>query len=283
MAARPNPWVPRASCHLGCLQAGVESDSRAAVTCRLLMRAAALAALAPGLAVLPATGLCGPAKTHLQRGYCRLVLRALGVRVSVSGFEGGARPNLRGVLVVSNHISWADIFVIGAVTPGAFVAKAEMTCWPGLGQLARMLRVIPIERGSLRALPGVVADVAHRLRSGKTVVAFPEGTTWCGQAHGRFAPALFQAAVDSGRPVQPVRLSYHHRDGRRSTAAAYIGEDSLGSSIRRLMTARRTVAHVHLGYQLDPRDSRRTLAHRAQAQVLGVGRTGAPIAHPTAA
>ncbi len=79
--------------------------------------------------------------------------------------------------------------------------------------MACIIKVIPIERASLRQLPGVVDAVAARLGAGQTVVAFPEGTTWCGLASGPFYPAMFQAAVDTGRPVQPLRLRYHHRDG----------------------------------------------------------------------
>ena len=52
---------------------------------------------------------------------------------------------------------------------------------------------------------------------------------------------MFQAAVDAGRPVQPLRLTYHHRDGTPSTVAAFIGDDTLMASIRRLVTARRTI------------------------------------------
>ena len=57
---------------------------------------------------------------------------------------------------------------------------------------------------------------------------------------------MFQAAVDAGRPVQPLRLNYHHRDGSPSTVAAYVGDDTLLASIRRLVTARRTIVHVQV-------------------------------------
>ena len=76
--------------------------------------------------------------------------------------------------------------------------------------MARIVKVIPIERAKLRQLPEVVATVAARLYAGHTVVAFPEGTTWCGlpgrshQGSGPSYPAMFQAAVDTGRPVQPL-------------------------------------------------------------------------------
>ena len=132
------------------------------------------------------------------------------------------------------------------------------TCSPGapIGVVARIMKIIPIERASMRRLPEVVDAVARRLRSGQTVVAFPEGTTWCGngggepgqphQGSGSFYPAMFQAAIDAARPVQPLRLSYHHVDGSVSTARAFVGDDTLLRSVHRLLTVRRTVARVHV-------------------------------------
>jgi 1-acyl-sn-glycerol-3-phosphate acyltransferase len=194
------------------------------------------------------------------------MLRSLGVRMSLSG---GPIRNLRGVLVVSGHVSWLDIFAIGTVLPGSFVARADLVEWPALGPIVRLMRVIPIDRARLRRLPSVVAAVADRLRDGHTVVAFPEGTTWCGLGYGRFRPAMFQAAIDAARPVQPLRLSYRHRDGRPSTVPAFVGDDSLLTSIKRVITAHRTVCHITVeSLQLPGRD-RRELAARCEAAVRG--------------
>ena len=101
------------------------------------------------------------------------------------------------------------------------------------------------------------------------MVAFPEGTTWCGLAYGSFRPAMFQAAVDAGRPVQPLRLNYHHRDGTPSTVAAYVGDDTLIASIRRLVTARRTIVHVQVESLQLPGTDRRDLAARCETAVRG--------------
>jgi 1-acyl-sn-glycerol-3-phosphate acyltransferase len=179
------------------------------------------------------------------------------------------------VLVVSSHVSWIDVLVIGALMPGTFVAKAELVNRPGLRLLTN---VIPIERARLRRLPDVVDTVAERLHSGQTVVAFPEGTTWCGMAQGRFRPALFQAAINAGRPVQPLRLSYHHRNGKPSTMPAYVGDDTLPQSFFRLATARLTVAHVRVEALQLPGDDRRDLTRRCQAIVRG-NATVAPGSH----
>ncbi|BBZ14692.1 1-acyl-sn-glycerol-3-phosphate acyltransferase [Mycobacterium branderi] len=226
------------------------------------------------LSLVPALPLLAvplPGRSWAQRAYCRLVLRCFGVRIAVTG---GPIRNLPGVLVVSDHMSWLDVVTIGAVLPGAFVARADLLAWPAVGLVARIFKVIPIERDSLRRLPAVVDAVADRLRAGDTVVAFPEGTTWCGLASGPFCPALFQAAIDAGRPVQPLRLKYHHGDGRVSTAPAFIGDDTLLTSMRRLLSARCTVARVCVESLQLPGTDRRELARRCQAAVrddLAVG------------
>jgi 1-acyl-sn-glycerol-3-phosphate acyltransferase len=259
-----SPWLPRASCDASCVRCEtVGGVRRVVMVVRTAMRVVCALLVLP-TAVLLALPL--PAKARAQRLYCRLMLRCHGVRVTTSG---GPIRNLSGVLVVSGHVSWVDVFVIGAVLPGSFVARADLVEWPALGVLARLMKVIPIERASLRRLPEVVRTVADRLADGQTVVAFPEGTTWCGIAHGTFRPAMFQGAVDAGRPVQPLRLTYHHRDGQPSTIPAFIGDDSLLQSVRRVLTARRTVCRVRVQSLQLPGDDRRELAARCEAAVRG--------------
>jgi 1-acyl-sn-glycerol-3-phosphate acyltransferase len=255
-------WVPRATCDASCVHTTVAGQPMV-VAWRVAVRATFAVLM---LTATPILAIPMPGRSHLQRGYCRMMLRCLGVRITVSG---GPIRNLRGVLVVSGHVSWVDIFAIGAVMPGSFVARADLIDWPALGFLARLMKVIPIDRTSLRRLPDVVGAVADRLRAGHTVVAFPEGTTWCGLAYGPFRPAMFQAAVDAGRPVQPLRLSYRDRDGKPSTLAAYVGDDTLMTSIRRLVTARRTVVRVQVESLQLPGTSRRDLTARCEAAVRG--------------
>uniref|UniRef100_UPI003F777A92 lysophospholipid acyltransferase family protein n=1 Tax=Mycobacterium avium TaxID=1764 RepID=UPI003F777A92 len=263
------------------------AERRLRVVVRVTLRLLLAVLLAPGW---PLLAVPLPGRTRVQRIYCRLVLRCFGVRITVSG---NPIRNLRGVLVVSPHTSWLDVFAIGAVLPGSFVARADMFSGPATGVVARILKIIPIERSSLRRLPGVVDAVAHRLRAGQTVVAFPEGTTWCGRdgddagggggpshtsgddagrgaagggggpshrGRGAFYPAMFQAAIDAGRPVQPLRLTYQHVDGSTSTAPAFVGDETLLGSIRRLLTVRRTLARVQVESLQLPGTDRRALA-----------------------
>jgi 1-acyl-sn-glycerol-3-phosphate acyltransferase len=275
-APRDHAWLPRATCDTECIRvAGYQATRRLIVALRVARRITLLVLLAPALPLL--AGLL-PGWSKSRQIYCRLLLWCLGVKITVSG---GPIRNLPGVLVVSDHTSWLDILTIGAALPSSrwrasplsFVARADVAATSAVRMMARIVKVIPIERAKLRQLPEVVATVAARLYAGHTVVAFPEGTTWCGlsghshQGSGPFYPAMFQAAVDAGRPVQPLRLRYQHRDGRVSTVPAYIGDDTLLASIRRLMVARRTVARIYVESLQLPGDDRRELARRCQAAI----------------
>jgi 1-acyl-sn-glycerol-3-phosphate acyltransferase len=192
------------------------------------------------------------------------LLSCCGVQIKVSGNK---IRDMTGTLVVSPHISWIDVLAVWAVMPGLFVAKSDMVKWPGIGLMARLLGVVAIDRTTLRPLPGVVAELAAHLRSGRTVVTFPEGTSWCGMAYGRFRPAMFQAAIDAQRPVQPLRLSYHHADGRRSTVPAFVGEDTLTRSIWRVVATRSTIVDIYVADRQLADVDRRELARRCQAAV----------------
>ena len=267
---RDHAWLPRASCDVACLRVGgAEASRRLIVALRVAVRVSLALLFAPAL-LLVAIPL--PGRSRAKHIYCRVMLWCLGVRVTVSG---GPIRNLPGMLVVSDHMSWLDIVTIATVlpttrwraAPASFVGRADVAANLVVRMMACIIKVIPIERASLRQLPAVVDAVASRLRAGQTVVAFPEGTTWCGLASGPFYPAMFQAAVDTGRPVQPLRLRYYHRDGRVSTVPAYIGDDTLPRSIGRLLVARRTVARVYVESLQLPGDDRRELARRCQAAI----------------
>jgi 1-acyl-sn-glycerol-3-phosphate acyltransferase len=215
------------------------------------------------------------AREWLVRRWCRAIVRAAGVRVRITG----AAVPTGGLLLVANHISWLDIPLLAAVRPGRMLAKAEVREWPVAGALAARGGSLFIERDRLRALPETVARIADALRAGAAVVAFPEGSTWCGRAQGPFRRAVFQAALDAGVPVQPVRLRYRLTGGAASTAPAFVGDDSLLASVWRVVSARGLVAEVEVRAALAPgrHGDRRDLALAAEVEVragLAPGRHG---------
>ncbi|CAM5705635.1 lysophospholipid acyltransferase family protein [Streptomyces griseorubiginosus] len=255
-------WLPSAPCTPGtCLERTGPVTALPRAAGRLL---AVIALLLAGIALLP-VGRWVPAGA--VRWWCRAVVRASGVRVRVSG----AAVPTGGVLLVANHISWLDIPLLAAVRPARMLAKSEIRRWPVAGWLTARSGALFIERDRLRALPDTVAGITDALRGGAAVAVFPEGSTWCGRAQGHFRRAVFQAALDAGVPVQPVRLRYRVSGGEASTAPAFIGDDSLLASVWRVVSARGLVADVGVPEPVAPgcHTDRRALAASAQARVWG--------------
>lgn len=261
-------WLPTAPCTPeGCAAGAGPAAGAARAVLRLTAGSAVVTA---GILLAPAAALLGVRLRHrLTRHWARAVLRAFGVRVSVVGTPPGSAarhgPPRPGELVVANHVSWLDIPLIASVLPGRMLAKSELRRWPVLGAVAARGGTLFLERDRLRALPAAVAAMGSALRGGSRVVVFPEGSTWCGRGEGgRFRPAAFQAALDAGAAVRPVRLSYGP-----TGAAAFVGDDPLATSLWRVATAARLTAEIRLLPPLvpGPRTDRRALARSAQLAV----------------
>ncbi|PXY31993.1 lysophospholipid acyltransferase family protein [Prauserella muralis] len=198
----------------------------------------------------------------------RAVLDALDVRLDTDAGRLSV-PGPTGTLIVANHVSWLDIVGLLAVEPATFLAKREVAGWPLLGRAATRLGTLFVDRWALRALPDSVAAVAAHLRTGRSVVVFPEATTWCSAPGGEFRRAVFQAALDAGAPVRPVSLEYL-QGGRPSTIAAFVGDDTLARSVGRVARAAELTLRVRTGTPLSPEGDRRSLADRARRAVLAV-------------
>ncbi len=250
-------WLPGAPCTpRGCVD---RTASAAAPPLAVLRLAAVGLLLLAGTALLP-FGRWIPAGP--VRRWCRWIVRATGVRIRVAG----AAPPTGGLLLVANHISWLDIPLLAAVRPARLLAKAEIRRWPVAGALADRAGVLFIDRDRLRALPDTVAALTAVLRAGGAVAAFPEGSTWCGRARGEFRRAVFQAALDAGVPVQPVRIRYRNGRGGPATVPAFVGDDTLLASLWRVASARGVTAEVEVAGAVPPgrHADRRSLARAAQ-------------------
>ncbi|MCP2164115.1 lysophospholipid acyltransferase family protein [Goodfellowiella coeruleoviolacea] len=270
MSVRVHPWSPVSPCGPSCLDhASVPTVARPRQLIRLMWTFAVLVLLL--LATPAMTLLGGQAAARVLRRLLGLLLRALGVRLLVRGADElaeAARAG-RGALVVTNHISWLDSLAVNAVRPMPSVAKKEIASWPVLGRLVARSGGIFLDRHRLSQLPATVARLTRALRDGAMVNVTPEGTTWCGLASGRFRPATFQAAIDGGVPVRPIALRYRLADGRDTTSAAFLHQESLLTSIRRVASVRGLVLELWVCPEIAPGRAahRRELAHLAETAI----------------
>ena len=204
------------------------------------------------------------------RRWSRKLLAIVRVRLRCRGLSGKLPERC---LLVLNHVSWIDIFLLDALHPAVFVAKAEIARWPLFGTIARGIGTVFIERGSRRSAQRTNRHIAEVLASGSPVACFPEGSTSYGHAVGRFHGALFQPAIDSDATVVPVVLRYVDSDGKLSVASAYVGEHSLLRSVWTLLAERSLIAELRFlpAVHANGRD-RRSFARQVQddiARALG--------------
>jgi 1-acyl-sn-glycerol-3-phosphate acyltransferase len=266
---RGHLWQPESPCGTGCMAGQTPTVNIFRRVWRLVTAVAVLLS-GPFLALLMPLYSKRRQETAV-RWWFRLILRSFGVRLEVHGAHWLREyaEDGRGALVASNHISWLDAVAINAVQPMRAQAKKELAHWPIIGKLASAARTVYLDRENLRSLPIAVEELRQALRGGSLVNVCPEGTTWCGLANGRFRPAMFQAAIDADVPVIPFVLRYRLQDGRDTTAPAFIGDETLVTSLRRTARTRGLVLEVHV---LDPIESsairdRRQLAAVTQTAV----------------
>ena len=200
-------------------------------------------------------------KLHLKQRWSARLLKILGIRLETN--EPYVSP---GSLLVANHISWLDIFVINAAYPAAFISKAEVRQWPVMGWLASKNETVFLRRGSRGHARIVNGEIAALLGRGRHVALFPEGTTTDGSHIHPFHAALLQPAIDAGAPIQPLAIAYRLPDGSFTRAPAYDGDVSLGQSIKAIIAEREIVARVHITPALATCDKpdRKALAHTAR-------------------
>lgn len=170
---------------------------------------------------------------------------------------------------MANHVSWIDIFVINALSPAAFISKAEVRKWPAIGWLAATNETVFLQRGSRGHARIVGGEITGSLQAGTTVALFPEGTTTDGSHVLHFHAALLQPALDAGRPIQPLAIRYRDADGQYTRAAAYYGEMSLLDCISNIISEPKIVADVVvMEAAVYPAEAdRRPIANALQARI----------------
>lgn len=196
----------------------------------------------------------------MLQGACRLLLRALSVRVVVRGAHG-REP----ALFMANHLSWLDVVAVLAHVPCTFVAKREVQTWPFLGWLGRRLGVVWVDRARKRDLLHSVPALQAQLEAGRSVLLFPEGTTSVGAQLLPFKSALVEAAVRAQVRVVPLAITASARG--ETDALAWTGDETLWASLPRVSALRDAQIGLHFAPAVAPGEPRKQLTARARAAI----------------
>jgi 1-acyl-sn-glycerol-3-phosphate acyltransferase len=195
------------------------------------------------------------------------ILRLMNARLEVSG----PRPEPPCCLV-SNHVSYLDIFVYHRLLAARFEAKTEVSDWPAMGWLARTFGTVFLDRSRPRDLVRVLGEMREAAQQGDAIIFFPEGTTSSGEDLLPFRAPLMEIAARVRVPVAYAAISYHAREGAppAEQTLAWWGEmDFLKHLLGALALPRFTIRVAFGASPLDSSD-RKALAAEAEAKVRGL-------------
>ncbi len=135
--------------------------------------------------------------------FCRRVLWAVDVTWETHG------PVPDGGAVITNHLSYLDILIHGALRPCVFVSAIETRRMPLIGWMSMMAGTVYVTRGAGGSAAQAASGMAEGFRDGLPVIFFPEGGTGVGDVpllplHS----GLLANALSVGAPVTAGFLRY---------------------------------------------------------------------------
>jgi 1-acyl-sn-glycerol-3-phosphate acyltransferase len=184
----------------------------------------------------------------------------LGIGLKVTG-----EPPESG-LIVSNHLSYLDVLVFGAVAPCYLVSKAEISRWPFFGILARAGGTLFVDRSSRVSAEEVQEQIAERLKGPVPVLFFPEGTSTDGNQLLRFHSRFYTPAVDAGIPVTTAAIRYVPGDNSPESELCWFGKAAFLPHVWKTLGAPDFSAELTFG---EPRiyTDRRTAADETYVEI----------------
>jgi len=163
------------------------------------------------LAVLAAMAVAAVPGFHRRWKVLRALARALAMgtatRILVTGSEN-LPPASQPCVLVANHASYLDGYVLVATVPRAFsfVAKAELAANAMIDRLLRRMHVEYVERSDTEQVLQDAQRIADTARQRQSVLFFPEGTFTRAPGIRSFHLGAFVTAARAGLPVVPVAI-----------------------------------------------------------------------------
>jgi 1-acyl-sn-glycerol-3-phosphate acyltransferase len=132
----------------------------------------------------------------------RSALAVMGIPLAVRGME---KIPAQGAVLVFNHSSYMDAFVLAATLPGepAIVAKRELARQPVAASILRRLAIPYVERYDVSGSLTDAATLGALAHDGRLLVFFPEGTFTRRVGLSGFYLGAFKVAADANLPVLP--------------------------------------------------------------------------------
>jgi 1-acyl-sn-glycerol-3-phosphate acyltransferase len=138
------------------------------------------------------------------------LLKIAGIKLTTNGVENV--PKGKPVIFVANHCSHLDIGVLCRIAPVNlhFIGKKELIWIPVVGWYMFIAGHIMIDRSNKRKALESLKKAAIKIKNGKSVAMYPEGTRSKTGEMGKFKKGAFHLAIDAGVSIVPVHIQGTH-------------------------------------------------------------------------
>jgi lyso-ornithine lipid O-acyltransferase len=140
---------------------------------------------------------------ELSQRYAVNICRAHGLQLHMKGKSSDSPA-----IYVANHLGYIDPLLIVSQAPMFTVSKMEIAGWPLLGNAMKASGALFVKRGDVLSAACLLRKAITLLKSGVSILNFPEGTTTCGNGVLTFHRGFFGIARLMDIPVVPVCIEY---------------------------------------------------------------------------
>jgi len=110
-------------------------------------------------------------------------------------------------VIVANHQSLADIVVLYKIRMQfKWVAKESLFKLPFLGWNLSLIKHVKLTRGEFGSVRRIYHQIIKWLRSGISVLFFPEGSRSDTDEINKFQSGAFKLAIKEKKPILPIRI-----------------------------------------------------------------------------
>lgn len=166
--------------------------------------------------------------------YSKICLMIFCVRIEKVRNREALLNREKGILIISNHASFLDIFVLSSIFGSVFVSKAEVKSYPIVGQIAYLIGSIFLNRDSAKERLRLIKIIANTCAD-RILVVFPQGTTSRIAERLPFKRGIFKVIeLNPGISILPVTLHY-----REDAEIAWHQPQSMRENLMRVSAQKR--------------------------------------------
>jgi 1-acyl-sn-glycerol-3-phosphate acyltransferase len=193
--------------------------------------------------------------------YCCLII---GINIEVKGKI--PEPPF---LLVSNHLSYIDIFVLFSQLRCLFVAKSDVKTWPLIGFIVKTCGILFIDRNRKRDVKRVNEKISKNINEHQGIILFPEGTTSPGMDILPFRTSLLEFPASQAFPVSYVALMYQTNDSDKPAyeTVCWWNDTPFFLHFFELLKSNGFTAKVHFGDKEIQEGDRKLLAEKLEIAI----------------